>query len=112
MNPVLACAAGIAVLNEVLAPGFLAGVQQRGARLGERLAEVFGAQARAVRGAGMLWGVALDEAPLPLMRACLERGLVVGVAGDNVLRLAPPLTITDDEVDMLIERLRAARADV
>ncbi|MHC5067755.1 MAG: aspartate aminotransferase family protein [Planctomycetota bacterium] len=107
----LACAAGTVVIEELLADGFLAAVTARGERFMAGLQALF-PEARAVRGAGLLLGVALNEAPGPLMQACLRRGLVLGAAGDNVLRLAPPLTISDAEVDEALARLAAAKADL
>ena len=104
----LACAAGCAVLGELLRPGFLTQVQERGAQLAAGLERLFAGRCRAVRGRGLLWGVALPEAPGPLVAAALAHGLVCGVAGDNVLRLAPPLVISRVEVDELLERLGAA----
>lgn len=104
----LACAAGCAVLGELLRPGFLTQVQERGAQLAAGLERLFAGRCRAVRGRGLLWGVALPEAPGPLVAAALAHGLVCGVAGDNVLRLAPPLVISSAEVDELLERLGAA----
>ncbi|TVR16087.1 MAG: aspartate aminotransferase family protein [Planctomycetota bacterium] len=104
----LACAAGCAVLKELLRPGFLTQVQERGAQLAAGLERLFAGRCRQVRGRGLLWGVALDEAPGPLVAAALQQGLVCGAAGDNVLRLAPPLIISEREVEELLQRLGAA----
>ena len=105
----LACAAGVVVLEELVRPGFLAQVTERGEQLAAGLRECF-PEAIDVRGQGLLWGVQLPEAPAPLMQEALRAGLVVGVAGGNVLRLAPPLVISPAEVEELLDRLRAARA--
>jgi acetylornithine/N-succinyldiaminopimelate aminotransferase len=50
-----------------------------------------------VRGLGLLLGLELDRAAAPVVAAALEHGLVIGTAGENVIRLAPPLTLTIDE---------------
>ncbi len=104
----LACAAGVAVLEEVAAPGFLANVVARSEQLQAGLRARFGAAA--VRGRGLLLGVQLTQAPGPLVKAALDAGLVVGPAGNNTLRIAPPLVITAAEVDDLLTRLDVARA--
>ena len=66
---------------------------------------------REVRGRGMLLalrvkGVAAGE----VMRAARDRGVLVNAIGDDVLRLAPPLTLTADEADDAVTRLGAALA--
>ena len=51
-----------------------------------------------VTGKGLLTGLQLKALPKPVQNACREDGLLVGVAGNNVLRLAPPLVIDDSDV--------------
>ncbi|MFW5845389.1 MAG: acetylornithine transaminase [Planctomycetota bacterium] len=104
----LACAAGNAVLDVVQGDGFLPGVRTAGARIAAELQRLLGDAAVEVRGRGLLIGAQLRSAPLPLLRACLDQGLICGVAGSNVLRLAPPLIIGEAEIDALVERLAAA----
>jgi acetylornithine/succinyldiaminopimelate/putrescine aminotransferase len=103
-NPV-ACAAACAVLDE-LTEDLLAGVRDRGAALARELTALPGVVA--VRGRGFLLGAELDRPAADVVAACLERGLVVGSAGDRVLRLTPPLTIADDELDHGLAILREA----
>jgi predicted acetylornithine/succinylornithine family transaminase len=109
-NP-LACTAATVVLEELLASGgsLLSHVRERGAQLEAGLRRIFPASAN-VRGRGLLWGATLSYDPRRLILNCLERGLVVGPASNNTLRLAPPLTITENEVTQLLERLGAAAA--
>ena len=52
-----------------------------------------------VRGAGLLVGVELDGPAAPVIAAARERGLLVINAGENVLRIAPPLIVTGAHVD-------------
>ena len=59
-----------------------------------------------VRGLGLLLAVELDRPAGPVVAAALERGLLVGTAGETALRLTPPLTITAAESDTAIEILR------
>jgi acetylornithine/N-succinyldiaminopimelate aminotransferase len=98
-NPVV-CAAGLAALG-LLGDGLI----ERAASLGSRLTELLeGVQARnpelvrEVRGRGLLVGMELTLPARPLVPRALELGVILGVAGDHVLRLAPPLVV--DEADL------------
>jgi acetylornithine/N-succinyldiaminopimelate aminotransferase len=94
-NPV-ASAAACAVLDtvdEVL----LASVRAQGERLAAGLAVLPGVLE--VRGRGLMLGAELDRPAGPVVAACLAAGFLVGSAGDTVLRLTPPLTVTADEID-------------
>ena len=51
-----------------------------------------------ITGAGMLRGLRMRDDPMPLRGTLAERGLLVGTAGNNTLRLAPPLVVTEDDV--------------
>ena len=94
-NPV-ACAAAGAVL-ETLDDSLLRTVVARGAQLAEGVAALPGVVE--VRGRGLMVGAELDRPAAPVVAAALEAGLLVGTAGETVLRLTPPLTITGGEVD-------------
>jgi predicted acetylornithine/succinylornithine family transaminase len=93
-NPV-ACAAAVAVCD-ALTDGLLADVRERGAGLAAELAS-FPAVLE-VRGRGLMLGAELDRPAATVVDAARERGLIVGSAGETVLRLTPPLTITTDEL--------------
>ena len=93
-NPV-ACAAAAAVCDE-LTEELLAGVRRKGARLADDLATLPGVLD--VRGRGLLLAAELDRAAAPVIAAALERGLLVGSAGEHALRITPPLTIAPDEL--------------
>ena len=97
-NPV-ACAAAAAVCDE-LTDEFLATVTANGLVLAAGLAELDGV--RAVRGAGLMLGAELDRPPAAVVSACAERGLLVGTAGTDVLRLTPPLIATTAEIDQAL----------
>ena len=109
-NP-LACAAGNAVLDVVLAPGFLEDVQRKGAKLrGEldRLAREFPQVYEDARGMGLLQGLKCVLPQGEVQAACVAEGLMAITAGENVLRLAPPLVITDADLDEAMAMLRRA----
>jgi acetylornithine/N-succinyldiaminopimelate aminotransferase len=61
-----------------------------------------------VTGKGLLIGLQLKELPKPVQNTCREMGLLVGVAGNNVLRLAPPLIIEDSDVREAVSVIDAA----
>lgn len=110
----LACAVGAVVMETIQRPGFLTGVAMKGQKLRGILETVLGNLASGpVRGRGLILGIPLIESrPVKgLIEACQRRGLIVGLAGGNVLRLAPPLTITDEDITQLQVRLQAAVSD-
>lgn len=109
-NP-LATAAGNAVLDIVLEPGFLESVQQRALRLRQSLASVvdqFPGLVTEVRGQGLLAGIKVTVPPGEVVSAALGEKLLLVGAGDNVVRVLPPLTVSDDEIAEGVERLSRA----
>jgi acetylornithine/N-succinyldiaminopimelate aminotransferase len=94
-NPVT-CAAASAVCDE-LTDEFLATVTANGLVLTDELAALAGI--REVRGAGLMLGAELERPAADVVAACAERGLLVGTAGTEVLRLTPPLIITTAEIE-------------
>ncbi len=111
-NP-LACAAGNAALDVILAPGFLDGVDRKGRKLRaglETIVRNYPAVLEDVRGLGLLIGMKCAIPQGEVQAACIAEGLLAITAGENVLRLAPPLVITDADIDTALEMLdRAAR---
>jgi predicted acetylornithine/succinylornithine family transaminase len=96
---VMVASAALATCRKIGAPEFMAEVRRKGTLL----ADLLGALAlrnpcvRAVRGAGMMWGIETDGAAGIVNRA-LDSGLLLCSAGADVVRLLPPLTIGDDEL--------------
>ena len=74
----------------------LAKVVRQGAALARTLERLPGAVE--VRGAGLLLGLEIDRVARDVIASCFEQGVLVGSAGERVLRLSPPLTIADDEL--------------
>ncbi|MCL2282221.1 MAG: acetylornithine/succinylornithine family transaminase [Fibromonadales bacterium] len=101
-NPV-ACAAGLAVLEIISKPKFLANVRERSAQLKEGLKR-FGN----VRGEGLLLGLEVQKPVAEIIAACREQGLLVLRAGTNVLRLLPPLIITKSDVKAALKKIDVA----
>lgn len=104
-NPV-ACAAAKAVLG-VVDEAFLAEVRRKGQLLISAASQVPGVAQ--VRGRGLMLGVVLDEAVAKLVvKQGLEEGLILNASGENVIRLTPPLVISDDEIAEAMQRLALA----
>jgi len=107
-NP-LACAAGNAVLDVVLAPGFLAEVDRKARRLWFALEAVVAEYPFVladVRGAGLILGLKAVVPNAELQDAFTAEGLLTVAAGDNVVRLVPPLVLTDADCDAAVEMIR------
>jgi acetylornithine/N-succinyldiaminopimelate aminotransferase len=94
-NPV-ACAAALAVLDEI-GPDLLNDVAAKGKIAHDRLVAL--PAVVEVRGRGLLIGVELDRPAAAVIDACREHGVLVGSAGEKVLRLTPALTITAAELE-------------
>jgi predicted acetylornithine/succinylornithine family transaminase len=105
-NPVV-CAAACAVVD-TLDDALLASVRLQGERLAVGLAALPGVVE--VRGRGLMLGAELDRPAAPVVADCLAAGLLVGSAGETVLRLTPPLTISADELDAGLALLAEALA--
>ncbi|MGW7428320.1 acetylornithine transaminase [Streptomyces sp. NPDC054861] len=104
-NPV-ACAAGLAVLDTIDAEGLLARVTRAGDRLRRGIEALGHPRIAEVRGTGLLLGVVLTSPTAALVQqAAQDAGFLVNAAGPAVVRLAPPLIVTDREIDELVEAL-------
>lgn len=109
-NP-LAMAVGNAVLDVILADGFLDAVAHKALLLKQKLAALKDRHPKViedVRGEGLLMGVKARVPNTELQAAARDAGLLSVAAGDNVLRLIPPLTVTEGELDEAVKRLEQA----
>jgi acetylornithine/N-succinyldiaminopimelate aminotransferase len=109
----LASAAGNAVLDVILVPGFLEGVAVTGRYLGDGLAglcERFPGVFSEVRGMGLLRGLKCVVPNTDVQAAGMEEGLLTVAAGENVLRLIPPLIVGTAECDVAIALLERTAA--
>jgi predicted acetylornithine/succinylornithine family transaminase len=112
-NP-LATAAALYVQHAVDAGGLLERARDVGAYLGSsllRLAERRKPKTRGARGRGLLQGLIIDGDAGPIVARARAGGLLLSVAGGNVVRFAPPLIVTKAEVDEAIQILDAALAE-
>lgn len=95
-NP-LACAAGIAVIDEMLRDKFLDNVKSKGNKLKEYLKHNL-PNGCTVKGEGLLIGVKTPYTPKDVAEKCLSKNLLIVPAGNNSVRLYPPLNINDDDL--------------
>ena len=113
-NP-LAMAVGNAVLDVILGEGFLDQVAQTSLRLRQQLAELKDRHPDVIteiRGEGLMLGLKLATPNMDFVAAARDNGLIVVAAGDNVVRLLPPLIIGEEEVREAVKRLDAAATAV
>ena len=101
----LVAAAAHAVLDVVDDPEFLSAVRAKGERLRTGL-DALGLPD--VRGAGLMLAFGVPEAPEVARRLLLEHRLVVNATGPETIRLLPPLTVSDEEIDDALGRIAAA----
>ncbi len=117
-NPV-SCAAGVVVLRQLLAPGFLEAVRDTGAYFMaelQGLAGKFPQFASGARGRGLLLGLTLTEKGIAhgaeIVNRMFERGIIINFTGNQVLRFVPPLIVTRNDIDTLIRELEAVFAEL
>ncbi|WP_342640780.1 aspartate aminotransferase family protein [Rhodoligotrophos ferricapiens] len=109
-NP-LAMAVANAVLDVILAPGFLEGVQDKSRNLTQRLAQLQDEHPEVieeVRGAGLMRALKCKIPNQDLIKACLDEHLLTVSGGDNVVRLLPPLIISDQQIEEAVQCLSRA----
>jgi acetylornithine/N-succinyldiaminopimelate aminotransferase len=111
-NPLAAAVAG-AVLDVLLEPGFLDQVQTKALRFKQQLAGLKDAYPQVieeVRGSGLLTGLKVKPPMSDVVNGCTDEKLLTVGAGDNVVRLLPPLNVTDEELGEAVDRLGRALA--
>lgn len=104
----LVCSAALAVLEKISNPNFLSSVSRKGLYLKNILEKKLGKNphVKEIRGLGLIIGIELDVSASPLVDACRNLGLLILTAGKgNVVRLVPPLIITEQELDHAAETL-------
>jgi len=107
----LACRAALCVLTEIVDGGLGEHIRRVGRHFEQKLRAIAAARpglVKEVRGAGLMWGLELTRDAAAVVPAGLERGVVVNRTAETVVRLLPPLVITEPEVDEALARLDAA----
>lgn len=107
-NP-LACAAALAVISTLEHDSLVDRAKELGARLLAGLADRLTGTAgiEEIRGRGLLIGIELDRPCGELVNRALEQGLLINVTAERVVRLLPPLILSDSEGDELVDRIAA-----
>src|SRR5713101_2040542 len=103
-NP-LACAAALAALDIIEREALPERAATLGARTLERLRAMRTPLIRAVRGRGLLLGIELNQRAQPYLEALCERGVLALQAGPNVIRLLPPLVITEEQLEWVLNAI-------
>ena len=105
-NP-FSCSVANTVLQVIEEEGLLEHAARMGERLRQNIESGMFAPERVVeiRGRGMMMGIEMDSPCTELVSMALERGLLVNVTAERVIRMLPPLNLSEDEVDQVSERL-------
>lgn len=103
-NP-LACAAALATIAVIEDEGLVERAAESGGHLLDRLRRIDAPVVREVRGLGLMVGLELRARVAPLLAELERRGVLALPAGPTVLRLLPPLTISRDEIDTVVDAL-------
>lgn len=103
-NP-LCCAAANAAIDFMIENQLAEQAQEKGEYFTEKLKKHPLRKIREIRGLGLMIGIELKGPAAPLISILLEKGVLVFPAGANVIRVLPPLTITYEDLDFVIEKL-------
>jgi acetylornithine/LysW-gamma-L-lysine aminotransferase len=109
-NP-LACAAAIATLQTIEKENLVNRSAELGAHFLERLQQIESPLIRDVRGLGLMVGIELKVHAMPIVNALMARGVMTLTAGTTVLRLLPPLVITREELNQVVEAIEVVLAE-
>lgn len=106
-NP-LVCRVALAVIDELEKGKFDIRAARTGERLLAKLKETLGeiTGVKDIRGRGLMLAIELDRPCKELLQIALEHGILINVTADNVIRLLPPLILTDKETDLLVQELK------
>jgi acetylornithine/N-succinyldiaminopimelate aminotransferase len=106
----LACRAALTFLDALESPALQASMSKAAARMGKGFCEMMGRLdlIRDVRGAGLMVGIDLTFDATPVVAAAFERGLLINRTSSTVVRLLPPYTVTDADVEAALPLLEDA----
>jgi acetylornithine/LysW-gamma-L-lysine aminotransferase len=104
-NPT-ACAAAMATVDVIEKEGLVEKSRTLGEYFLKELRALNSKKIREVRGLGLMLGIELKEKAGPHVQTLMEKGIIVLLAGATVIRLLPPLVITEEEIEMVVEALK------
>ncbi|MCF8413037.1 MAG: acetylornithine/succinylornithine family transaminase [Melioribacteraceae bacterium] len=108
-NP-LACAAGLAAMDFITANDLPQKAKDSGEYFIAKLRDIKSDKIRDIRGLGLIIGIELKEKVQPYILKLMEENILTLPAGVTVLRLVPPLVITNEEIDLVVEKLSTVLA--
>jgi len=110
----LACRAALVFLEELVDRDLISNVAKAGQQFESALQRIAAKypHVRAVRGAGLIWGIELDRPAAPVVEAALKLGLLVNRTADTVVRLLPPFIISSSEISEGVALLEQAIGSV
>lgn len=106
-NP-LACAAGVATIDYIVENDLPGRARELGTYFVERLRAIRSDAIREVRGLGLMVGVELRQKATPYLKALMDRGVLALPAGTTVVRFLPPLVISREDLDQVVDRFAEA----
>jgi len=109
-NPT-ACAAALASVDVIEKEGLVEKSKILGGYFLQELRRIESAKIREIRGLGLMLGIELKEKAGPYVQKLMEKGVIVLLAGATVIRLLPPLVITREEIDTVVEALKDTLGD-
>jgi acetylornithine/LysW-gamma-L-lysine aminotransferase len=107
----LSCAASIAALDALVAEDLPGRAAALGGWMLERLADLPTDKVREVRGLGLIIGIELRSKVAPVLRALQDRGVLALPAGITVLRLLPPLVVSQEQLETVAQAIEAVLAE-
>jgi acetylornithine aminotransferase len=104
----LVCATSLEVLNTMEGEAILANAEKIGLYLKDKLTQTFAGNPHVIeiRGKGLMIGIELDRPAMAIMPLTLKHGLLFNIVANKVIRLLPPLIITQQEADEIVKRLK------
>jgi acetylornithine/LysW-gamma-L-lysine aminotransferase len=109
-NPT-ACAAALASLDVIEKEGLVAKSKTLGNYFLQELGRIESSKIREIRGLGLMLGIELKEKAGPYVHQLMQKGVIVLLAGATVIRLLPPLVITQEEIDTVVTALKDVLSD-
>jgi acetylornithine/LysW-gamma-L-lysine aminotransferase len=106
-----ACAAALATVDVIEKEGLVEKARTLGEYFLQEIGRIESNKIREIRGLGLMLGIELKEKAGPYVQQLMEKGIIVLLAGATVIRLLPPLVITKEEIDTVVEALKDTLRD-
>ena len=101
------CRAALVVLERVSSPEMLAHVEAIGEYLRSELDSISSDSIKEVRGLGLMLGLELDGEAKPVVEQAYQKGVLLLTAGEHVIRIMPPLIVSETNIDQMVDVLKA-----